>query len=145
MQRKFCLFPPPPTDRHPCFLTRACPLQLSLVPKKFKSFTHFSLNFDYFLAQNCIRKLYFMLKTPNKICSNFAVRGHFWPQWTIFQSPPPICHLTPSLMRVLPSSDSVPDASPPLIWLRPKRRLKITPESKCPHQKFCKKNLNFNS
>ena len=39
-----------------------------------------------------------MLKTPN-ICYNFTVGEHFWPQQTIFPSPP--------------SSDSVPDASPP--------------------------------
>ena len=30
-----------------------------------------------------------------KICFNFAGGGHFWPQWTIFPSPP---HLTPSPM-----------------------------------------------
>ena len=35
-----------------------------LSPKISKILPNFSLNFDYFLAQNCTRKLYFMLKTP---------------------------------------------------------------------------------
>ena len=39
-----------------------------------------------------------MLKNM-KICSNFAVGGHFWHQWTIYPSPP--------------SPDSVLDTSPP--------------------------------
>ena len=41
--------------------------QLNFVPENFKILllAHFSFNFDYFFAQNCIiRKLYFMLKTP---------------------------------------------------------------------------------
>ena len=73
------------------------------------------------LVQNCIRKLYFMLKT-----SKFALillKGHFYPQWTIFPSPP-LIWLHPR--REFPPSDSVPDrdrklspkASPPpkILW-----------------------------
>ena len=84
-------------------------------PKVSKFLPHFSLNFDYFLSQNCIRKLY-----NTTICPNFAIVGHFRPQWTIFlsflliwlsprrESPPP-----------LPPSDSVPDGG--------KSSLKISP------------------
>ena len=66
----------PPTDRRPHFLTRACYPNWVLSLKISKILPHFSLNFNYFLAQNCIRKLYFMLKTP-KFDSNFAVGGIF--------------------------------------------------------------------
>ena len=66
-------------------------------PQKFLILPHFSLNFDYFIAQNCIRKFYFKLKTQ-KNCSNFAV-GAFLASANIFPSPP--------------SSDSVSDTSPP--------------------------------
>ena len=102
-QQKFC--PSPATKHRPRFLTRVCPPQLSFVPKDFKNFTSFFLNFNYFSAQNCIRKLYFCLKYQNLLY--FCCRGHFWPQLTIFPSPPssdsdpntssPPPHLTPSL------------------------------------------------
>ena len=82
-------------------------------------------HFDYFLAQNCIRKLYFMLNTPK--FALILLWGHFWPHSRQF---------FPST----PSSDSVPNVSPP-IWLRPQRRPKIVPKSKSPHQKFCEKPL----
>ena len=39
--------------------------QLSFVPKIAKILPYFSVNFDYFLAQNCTRKLKIMLKTPH--------------------------------------------------------------------------------
>ena len=58
------ILPVPPPNSRPCFLTRACPLQPSLVPRNSKVLLIFFLNFDYFIAKNCIRKLYFMLKTP---------------------------------------------------------------------------------
>ena len=119
-QQKFC--PSPATNCHPCFLTRACPPPpTEFCPWKFQKFyLIFSLNFDYFLAQNCIRKLYFMLKNT-KICSNFAVGGHFWPQRTIFLSPP----------MWVPPSDSVPN-----------RDRKIVPKSKFPpKKKICEKTL----
>ena len=53
----------PPNDRCPHFLIRASPPNSFLSPKIPKILPHFALNFDYFLVQNCIRKLYFMLKT----------------------------------------------------------------------------------
>ena len=59
---KYFACPPQLTTVH-AFWPECFP-QLSFVLKNFKNFT-FSLKFDYFLAQNCIRKLYFMLKTPN--------------------------------------------------------------------------------
>ena len=115
--------PIPPTDRYPRFLTRACPPNWVLSPKISIILPHFSLNFDYFLAQNCIRKLY--LNTT--ICSNFAVGGHSLASADNFPGPP---HLTSSPMWVPP------------IWLRPQQGLKIVPESKSPpHQKFCEKTL----
>ena len=87
-------FAHPPTDCHPPPILLEPVLPWVLCPKMSKMLPHSSLNFGYFLAQNCIRKLYFMLKTP-KFCSNFAVGKHFWPQWTICPSPPSP-HLTPS-------------------------------------------------
>ena len=78
---------------------------LSLKISKF--YLIFPLNFDYFLAQNYIRMLFFMLIT--KICSYFAVRGIFDLSCQFSQAPliwphpwhePP--HLTPSLMRAPP-------------------------------------------
>ena len=95
-RQKFC--PSPPTDYRPRFLTRACLPQLSFVTKNFIFFPHFSLNFEYSLAQNCIRKLYFMLKTPKFALivpygDIFGLSGQF------FQVPP---HLTLSTMWVPP-------------------------------------------
>ena len=117
---KFCTSPQ--TKYRPRVLTRACPLQLSFVPENFKHFTSFSLNFDYFLAQNCIRKLYFMLKTPK--IALFCWGGYFWPQRKFFQDP--LIWLCPR--RESPPSDSIPNgdrklspkASPPpppkILW-----------------------------
>ena len=111
---------PPPTDHCSSFLTKACPIQLSFVPKNFKNFTSFFSQFwlRYFLAQNCIRKVYFMHKTPK--FANFWCRGTFLASANNFSKFPPPPHLTPSPMWV-PPSDSVPDgdrkpspnASPP--------------------------------
>ena len=94
-----------------------------LSPKISKNVPHFSLNFGFFLAQNCIRKLYFMLKTPKLLYGSiFGLSGQF------LQVPP---HLTPSPTQV-----------PPPTWLHPRRGLKIIPESKShPHQNFCVKTL----
>ena len=105
-------FAVPPTNPVPTFWPEHVP-PTEFCPWKFPSI-FFSI-FDYFLAQNCIRKLYFMLKNT-KICSNFAV-GTFWPQHTIFPSPPS----SDSVLDAIPPSDSVPDgdrksspkASPP--------------------------------
>ena len=92
-------------------------------PRKFqKCYLIFSLNFDYFLAQYSIRKLYFMLKTTK--FAQILLRGgggHFWPQRTIFLSSPP--HLTLFPMRVPP------------IWLCLRKGSKIIPESKFPPTK----------
>ena len=44
-------------DSRPHFLTRACPPNWVLSLKISKIVPHFALNFDYFLAQNYIRKL----------------------------------------------------------------------------------------
>ena len=57
------ILPVPPTDRCPHFLTTASPPNRVLSPKISNILPNFSLNFDYFLAQNCTRKWYFMLKT----------------------------------------------------------------------------------
>ena len=75
----------------PAFWPEPVPANWVLSPKISKISPHFSLNFDYFLGQNCIRKLYFMLKTPK-----FALIlrwGHSWSQRIIFPTAPP--HLTP--------------------------------------------------
>ena len=116
--------PPQPTAV-PAFLTRACSLNWVLSLKISKISTHFSLNFVYFLAQNCIRKLYFMLKTPK--FALILLGGYFGLQQTIFPSPL--------------SSDSITDASsPPPIWLGPRWGPKIVPKSKSPLTKtFVKK------
>ena len=97
--------------------TEFCP------PKFQKILPNFSLNFDYFSAQNCIRKLYFMLKTPK--FANFAVRGiYIGLSRQFFQASP----------RLTPSSSGVPP-----IWLCPQRGPKIIPRKQVPHQKFCEK------
>ena len=51
------------TDRSPCFLIRVCSPNEFCSWKFQKLYLNCSLKFVYFLAQNCIRKLYFMLKT----------------------------------------------------------------------------------
>ena len=107
------ILPVPPICR-PGFLTRACPPNWVLSPKIWKFLPHFSLNFDYFLAQNCIRKLYFMLKTP-KFALILLQEGIFGFSGQNFQVP----H----------------------IWLRPRQGLKIVHDSKHPPTKnFLKKN-----
>ena len=59
---KFCS---PLTNCRPHFLTKACPHPTEFCPWKFQKFYLIFLSiFDYFFAQNCIRKLYFKLKTP---------------------------------------------------------------------------------
>ena len=115
----------PPTDRCPRFLTRACPPQLSFVPQNFKNFTSlFSEFWLPFSSKLHRRALFYAWNT--KICSNFAVGVHYWPQQTIFPNPP--------------SSDSVPDVRAPPSDFIPdgdqKSSLKATP-----HQKFCEKTL----
>ena len=60
-----------------------------------------------------------------KICSNYAVEWHFWPQGTIFPCPS--------------SSDSVPDTSPPPTDSVPDGDQMSSPESKSMDQKFCEK------
>ena len=84
--QKFCLSPQPTSI--PTFRPEPVPPTWVMSPKISKLLPHFSLNFDYFLAQNCIRKLYFMLKAPN-----FAVGGIFGLSGQFFQVPP---HLTSS-------------------------------------------------
>ena len=85
-----------------------------------KILPNFSLNFDYFLAQNCIRKLYFMLKTP-KFALILLVGGILASANNISKSP---------------IIDSVPDVSPPSIWLRPWWVLKIFPVTSPPTRNF---------
>ena len=69
---------------------------------------------------------YFMLKTPK--FALILLWGHFWPQRTIFPSPP--------------SSDSVPDVSPPPPSDSvPDRDRKSFRKASPPHQKFCEKTL----
>ena len=95
--QNFC--PSPNRPPSPLFLLP------ELVPQISKILPHFSLKFDYFWAQNCIRKLYFMLKT-----SKFALivlwggGGIFGFGKQFFQVP---SHLTPSPMRVPPSDLSL--------------------------------------
>ena len=116
---KFCL-PLQPTAV-PAFWPEPVP------PTEFWILPNFSLNFDYFLAQNCTRKLYFVLKTPNLTVGGGGIFG-----------------LSGQFFQVPPSSDSVPAASPP-IWLCPQRGLKVVHKSKFPpppHQKFCEKTLH---
>ena len=105
----------------PLFDQSLSPLNWVLSPKISKIPTNFSLNFDYFLAQNCIRKSYFKLKTPKFVL--ICCRGHFWPQRTIFPSPL-------------------------LTWLCPRCKSPLTPSQRgsksslkasTPHQKFCEK------
>ena len=128
-------FAHPPTDRRPRILTRTCPPNWFLSPKISKMLPHFSLNFDYFLAQDCIRKVYFMLLTPK--FALILLQGVFWPQQKLFQV---YLHMTPSpTWGPPPPSDSVPDMSPP-IWLCPQHGPKIIPKSKSlPPKNFGKK------
>ena len=77
--------------------------------------------FDYFLAQNCIRKLYFMLML---LCSNFAAGGIFGLSGQYFQVPP-------IWLR--------PDASPPPCDSVPDGDRKLSPKASYPHQEFCEK------
>ena len=78
----------------PRFLTRPFPPNWVLSPNISKISPNFSLNFDYFLPQNCIRKPFFLCFNT-KICSNFAAGGIFGLSGQFFQVPP---HLPPSPM-----------------------------------------------
>ena len=88
-----------------------------------KILPHFSLNFDYFLAQTWNRKLFLMLKTPK-----FALS---WPQQTIFSSPLSSDSL-PDAISPPPTRFPPPDAIPPPIWLRPRRDRKSSPKASPP-------------
>ena len=94
-----------------------------------KILPHISLNFDYFLAQNWIRKLCFMLKAP-KFVLMLLTGGAFWPQLTIFQVP---LHPTPSPMRVPPNQA-------PRLRRGPKHSQKQVP----PTKNFVKQLINLN-
>ena len=87
---------------------------------------HFSLNFDFFLPQNCIRKLYFMLQT-----SKFAVilvwGGILGLSWQFFQVP---------LIWFHPWHKS-----PPPFWLHPWREPKIATKGKPPTKNLGEKTL----
>ena len=87
--------------------------------KNSQTLPHFSLNFGYFLAQNCIRKLYFMLKTP-KFALIFGLSGQF------FLVPH---HLSPSPMWT-------PHLSPSRTGTEKSSRKQVPP-----NQKFCDKTL----
>ena len=114
-RQKFCLSPP--TDCRPRFLIRAYPPQLSFVPENFKYLTSFYSQFWLLFSPKLHSEssiLCLKVKTPT-----FAlIKGHFWPQRTIFPSPP--------------SSNSVPDTSSPLIWPRPQRGPKSCPRKQAP-------------
>ena len=108
------IVPVPPNRLPSPLFDQSLSTQLSFVPKNFKNFTSFSLNFDYFLAQNCIRKCYFMLKNT-KICWIFCCRRAFLASadkspliWLCPRRESPL--LTPSLTGTEKSS---PKASPP--------------------------------
>ena len=60
--QKWCLSPQPTAV--PVLWPEPVPPKWVLSPKISKILPHFPLNFDYFSAQNSIRKLYFMLKIP---------------------------------------------------------------------------------
>ena len=113
--QKFC--PSPNRPLSPLFDQSLSPPQLSFVPQNFKNFTSlFSEFWLPFSSKLHRRALFYAWNT--KICSNFAVGVHYWPQQTIFPNPP--------------SSDSVPNVRPPPIWLHPWWGPKITPESNPP-------------
>ena len=57
--------------------------QLSFVPENFKNFTSFFSQFWPLFSSKLHQKALFYAWNT-KICSNFAVGGHFWPQRTIF-------------------------------------------------------------
>ena len=115
-QQKFC----PSPNHRPHFLTKACPPSWVLSPK---ILSHFSLNFDNFLsAQNCIRKCYFMLKTPK--FAQILLWGHFWPQRTILLSSPHLSPLPPTWCRPWRGPKIIPESKPPpppkILWKNPK-------------------------
>ena len=93
----------------PAFWPEPVPPNWVLSPKISKILPHFSLNFDYFSAQNCIRKLYFVLKT--KFALILLWGGIFGSANNFSKSPP---------------SDSVADGDQ-----------KSSPQSKPPRPKFC--------
>ena len=112
----------------------ACSLQMTAVPAFWsepvppnwvlspKILPHFSLNFDYFLAQNCIRKCSFMLKTP-KFALILQGGGISGLSGQLFQVPP----------HLIPSPTWVP---PPHLTPSP-TGTKNRPRKQVPHQKFC--------
>ena len=114
---------PLPTDRHPCFLTRACP-QTELCPKKF--YLIFLSILTTFLAQNCAHQkaLHVFYALNTKICPNLAAGGSFGPSVQFYQVPP---HLT-LFRRVSLPSDTVPN-----------RDRKSSTKASFHHQKFCEK------
>ena len=87
----------------------------------------FSFNFDNFLDQNCVRKLYFMLKTPK-----FAQIL----RWGAFRA-------SVDNFSEFPSSDSIPDVSPLLLTPSPTGTENRPPESKSPPKNFVKKTLQL--
>ena len=117
------ILPVPPTDRSPRFFDLSLSPSWVLFPKISKIVPHFSLNFDYFLAQNC-RKFYFMFKIT-KVYSDFAGGGAFLGSADNFFQVIP--HLTLSPTQVSPSG-SIPDGD-----------RKSSPKASPPHQKFCEK------
>ena len=92
---------PPPNQPPSLLFDQSLSPQLSFVPENFKNFTSFFS--QYFLAQICIRKLYFLLKPPKFAlfcCGDiFGLSGQF------VQVPP---YLTPTAKQG-PPSDSVPN------------------------------------
>ena len=117
-------FGPPHWLLSPIFDQSLSP-QLSFVPGNFKKFTSFFSHFWLLFSSKLQQKALFYAWNT-KICSNFAVGGHFWPQRTIFPSFP---HLTQSSTRVLP-----PHLTPSLMGTENHPRKQVSP-----HQKFCKK------
>ena len=98
------IFPVPPPTTVPAFCPEPVrPPNWVLSLKISKILPHFSLNFDYFLAQNCIRKLYYMLKTP-KFALILQWEGAFLASSDNFSKSPFI-----RLSCESPPSDSVPN------------------------------------
>ena len=118
------IFPVPQLTAVPAFSLEPVPPNWVLSPKFQKFYLIFlSILTTFQLKTTSESSISCLHKTP-KFALNFAVGGHFWPQWTIFSNSP--------------SSDSMMRISP--IWLRPDGHRKIVPKIKSPLTKnFVKK------
>ena len=94
----------PATDFRPCFRPEPIPPNWVLSRKISNILLHFSLNFDYFLSQNYIRKLY----AESTKFALILLWGHFGLSGQFFQVPPP-----PRLRCKSPPPNSIPESMSP--------------------------------